>query len=45
MFLGTAWVLKEFECSVEPLHNGHLGDRRKLTVVERWPLWKGRDVI
>ena len=25
--------------TVEPLHNGHLGDRR------RWPLWGGRGVI
>ena len=25
--------------TVEPLHNGHLGDRRK------WPLWGGRGII
>ena len=23
---------------VEPLHNGHLRDKREVAVVERWPL-------
>ena len=31
--------------TVEPLHNGHLGDRKKMAVVERWPLWGGMGVI
>ena len=42
LLLRAAWVLKEFECSVEPLQNDHLGrGQKKLTVVERWPLWEG----
>ena len=32
--------------TVEPLHNGHLGDiTEKVAVVERWPLLGGRGVI
>ena len=27
------------DTTVEPLHKGHLGDRKK------WPLWPGRGVI
>ena len=46
LLLRAAWVLKEFECSVEPLQNDHLGrGQKKLTVVERWPLWEGGGVI
>ena len=31
--------------TVEPLQKGHLGDRRKWPVVERWPSWGGKGVI
>ena len=32
-FTGSTEVI--YLSTVEPLHNGHLGDRRK------WPLWRG----
>ena len=42
LLLRAAWVLKEFACSVGPLQNDHLGrGQKKLTVVDRWPLWEG----
>ena len=28
-------IITQFVYTVEPLHNGHVGDRRK------WPLWRG----
>ena len=33
------------DLQVKPVQNGHLGDRKKVTIVERWPLWGGRGVI
>ena len=42
LLLRATWVLKEFDGSVEPLQSDHLGrGQKKLTVVERWPLWEG----
>ena len=31
--------------TVEPLHNGHLGDRGKWPLSKRWSSWGGRGII